>query len=610
MPLVVRDRVKETTTTTGTGTLTLAGAAAGFQSFSVIGNGNTTYYTITNGIDWEVGIGTYTSSGTTLSRDTILESSNSGSAVNWGSGSKDVFVTYPAERAVYVDGSSITPGSSASLPIANGGTGQTTQTAAFDALAPTTTKGDLIVSNGTDNVRIGVGTNGYVLTADSAEAVGVKWAAASGGGGSPITISNKTGAYTVVAGDLGTIINCTSGTFTVSLTAAATLGSGFNCWVWNTGTDTITIDPNASETIDSRTTLVLRRGEGTQVICDGTNWQTGDKKTMRGYSDNITAGDTRPEASGTEAIALGNFSRATGANGVSIGRATLASGDSSVAIGRGPTASASYSTAIGTNSSIGGSQAVTGAGAMSLGGSYASGNDSFAAAIANNTSTYGAKGSNSVALGLNCVASGVRSVAIGRNCSSSNTSSLALGGDATASGFYGFAANGGQATAASSVAIGRSISSIGGKYTYAGYYTNFAADGDAQTGSLILKAATTNNVATVLVSDVSAAGTTNQVILPNSSAYAFTGLVVARRQASGGTESAAWKVEGLIRREANAASTTLVASTVTAISNAPGWTLALSADTTNGGLKVEATGAASTNIRWVATIQTSEVTYA
>jgi hypothetical protein len=101
MALVVKDRVKETTTTTGTGTLTLLGAATGFQAFSVIGDGNTTYYTITNGTDWEVGIGTYTSSGTTLSRDTILESSNSGSAVNWGAGTKDVFVTYPAEKAIY-----------------------------------------------------------------------------------------------------------------------------------------------------------------------------------------------------------------------------------------------------------------------------------------------------------------------------------------------------------------------------------------------------------------------------------------------------------------------------------------------------------------------------
>ena len=100
MPLVVKDRVKVTSTTTGTGTFTLGSAATGFQDFSVIGNGNQTYYTITDGTDWEVGIGTYTSSGTTLSRDVILESSNSGSAVNWSAGDKDVFVTYPAEKSV------------------------------------------------------------------------------------------------------------------------------------------------------------------------------------------------------------------------------------------------------------------------------------------------------------------------------------------------------------------------------------------------------------------------------------------------------------------------------------------------------------------------------
>jgi len=103
MALVVKDRVRETTTTTGTGTITLGGAATGFQSFSVIGDSNTTFYTIqlANTNEWEVGIGTYTLSGTTLSRDTILESSNSGSAVNFSAGTKDVFVTYPAEKAIY-----------------------------------------------------------------------------------------------------------------------------------------------------------------------------------------------------------------------------------------------------------------------------------------------------------------------------------------------------------------------------------------------------------------------------------------------------------------------------------------------------------------------------
>lgn len=102
MAFVVKDRVKETTTTTGTGTVTLLGAATGFQSFSVIGNSNTTYYTIAGqtGSEWEVGIGTYTSSGTTLARTTVLASSNSGSLVNFSAGTKDVFVTYPASPMV------------------------------------------------------------------------------------------------------------------------------------------------------------------------------------------------------------------------------------------------------------------------------------------------------------------------------------------------------------------------------------------------------------------------------------------------------------------------------------------------------------------------------
>lgn len=112
MALVVKDRVQVTSTTTGTGTLTLGSAVLGFQTFAVIGDANQTYYTIvdpTTG-DYEVGIGTYTSSGTTLSRTTVLESSNSGSLVNFAAGSKNVFCTYPAERAVYLDtaGSAVT----------------------------------------------------------------------------------------------------------------------------------------------------------------------------------------------------------------------------------------------------------------------------------------------------------------------------------------------------------------------------------------------------------------------------------------------------------------------------------------------------------------------
>jgi len=100
MALVLADRVQETTTTTGTGTVTLAGAKTGYQTFAAVGDGNSTYYTIEGGAEWEVGIGTYTSSGTTLSRTTVISSSNSGSLVNFSAGTKNVFVTYPAARSI------------------------------------------------------------------------------------------------------------------------------------------------------------------------------------------------------------------------------------------------------------------------------------------------------------------------------------------------------------------------------------------------------------------------------------------------------------------------------------------------------------------------------
>ena len=108
MALVVKDRVKETTATTGTGTLTLAGAVTGFQSFSsALSDGDTTYYAIFESStgEWEVGLGTFTASGTTLARTTVLASSNSGSAVNLTAGSAEVFITQPATKAAYFDGS-------------------------------------------------------------------------------------------------------------------------------------------------------------------------------------------------------------------------------------------------------------------------------------------------------------------------------------------------------------------------------------------------------------------------------------------------------------------------------------------------------------------------
>jgi hypothetical protein len=426
-------------------------------------------------------------------------------------------------------------------------------------------------------------------------------AASGGGGGSALTISNKTGAYTVVSGDLGTIINCTANSFTVTLTAAATLGSGFNCWVWNTGTGSINVTPSGAETIDSRTTLLLYRGEGMQIVSNGTNWETGDKKTMRGYAENYPANDTRPVASATR------------------------------------------STAIGVNGAGAGSQAVTGTGAMALGGSYASGADSFAAGVADNTSTYGAKGANSIAIGFQANATGAGSIAFGdRNTSTgedafsvgeSNTASgawsVAMGRTNTASGSRGVAlGNGNTASNFYTVAIGslceatqinaictgsRGRSDIQGKRVHSS--EAFGSEvGSAQTGDLVLGKQTADATPVALTSiPGNAAGSNNQLILPNNSAYAFTGTIIARQQAAGGSNFAAWEIKGAILRGANAASTTIGSFNINALSATAGaaaWVVALSADTTNGGLAVTVTGAAATNIRWVATVQTSEVTFA
>ena len=135
--------------------------------------------------------------------------------------------------------------------------------------------------------------------------------------------------------------------------------------------------------------------------------------------------------------------------------------------------------------------------------------------------------------------------------------------------------------------------------------------GTTQSALLLLGCETTNATATVLVSSSGAAGTTNQVILPNNSAYSFSGEVIAGVTAAGNT--ARWTINGAIKRGANAASTVMVGTpTVTMTHNDAGaaaWTVAVTADTTNGGIAVTVTGAASTTIRWVAKITTTEMTY-
>ncbi|MFZ9349582.1 MAG: hypothetical protein ACO242_02675 [Candidatus Fonsibacter ubiquis] len=135
--------------------------------------------------------------------------------------------------------------------------------------------------------------------------------------------------------------------------------------------------------------------------------------------------------------------------------------------------------------------------------------------------------------------------------------------------------------------------------------------GTIQSARLLMGRQTTNDTATVLTSTTSAAATTNQVVLPNNSAYSFSGEVIAT--ITGGGDTARWTINGAIKRGANAASTTLVGTpTVTMTHNDAGaaaWVAAVTANTTLGCLTVTVTGAAATTIRWVAKIDTTEVTF-
>jgi len=201
-------------------------------------------------------------------------------------------------------------------------------------------------------------------------------------------------------------------------------------------------------------------------------------------------------------------------------------------------------------------------------------------------------------------ASGTASVVVGglRNVASGEGAFVGSGDNNIANANYSSIAGGNLGTA-------RSIR--GNAVFPACQYPMSANLGVSQSALLILAKQTTDATATVLVSDNTAASTINQVILPNNSAYYFRGEVVSG--VTGGGNTKGWTIEGVIKRGANAASTALVGTpTVTssyADAGASTWTIAVTADTTNGGLAVTFTGQASTTIRTVAQIRTTEMTY-
>ena len=342
------------------------------------------------------------------------------------------------------------------------------------------------------------------------------------------------------------------------------------------------------------------------------------------YAANESSPSAQPSATGTNAIAIGDSAAASGLRAMAVGYSSTASGQDSSALGNA-TASGDSSAAVGfyAESTAAGSVSMgygaiasgtfagtfgfngraSGNSAITLGNSYASGADSLAAAIVNNTSSYGATGTRSVAIGDRAKSAGYGGIAIGQRATASGNYSMALG-----------AGNGVvEATTAEAIAMGTgAYSNLTGKLAFSSG-TFGSSLGHAQTGIFVLRRSTTDATPNVLATTASSGNTLNQVVLANNSALSFSGTIIARESAAAGSNYASWEIKGALLRDANAASTVLgngIQNKLYATAGASAWAIALTADTTNGGLKIEVTGAASTNIRWVATVHTSEVTYA
>ena len=285
---------------------------------------------------------------------------------------------------------------------------------------------------------------------------------------------------------------------------------------------------------------VTLSSDGTSLLLDGT--------AVGGGADLYAANESSPTAQPS----------ATGANAIAIGDGAVATASKSIAIGNSRT----------------------------------DGTSSFAASISNNTTSYGAIGNTSLALGQ-FVKAGSSGIAIGSAFATTEGSqSVAIGRNVTAVGV-------------GSLAMGHnSKANIIGMSAYT--YGQFAALGDSQSGHYVLKSDTTNATAEAMTTNNSTAAATNQVVAASDTCIMFSGTIVAMQ--NGAQDQGGWQINGLLKNDGG--TTTLVNSEVRTFADGNGWSIVLSADDTNNALKVQCTGEASHNIRWVANIQTSEVTYA
>lgn len=249
MALALHDRVQETTTTAGTGSLTLLGAVDGFQSFAVVGDTNTCYYTIVDGTAWEVGIGTYSTTGPTLARTTILSNSNADTSpitLSSSANTKTVFLTYPAEKSVNLDAS----GNVSPLGTIASGTWQgSTVGVAYGGTGVTASSGpnSVVLRDGFGNIT---GFNNFVV------------------GSAFTTTSGGTTVLTDASAQIQAFVG--SSTQTVQLPQATTLSVGQYFSISNNSTGLLTVTDNASTTLTT-----IGQGGAAQVLCTNNSTSAG-----------------------------------------------------------------------------------------------------------------------------------------------------------------------------------------------------------------------------------------------------------------------------------------------------------------------------------------------
>jgi uncharacterized protein YhfF len=503
-----------------------------------------------------------------------------GGTIQSGYGGTGLTTFAGANNALYSTSASAL--AAGTLPIAAGGTGQTTRQAALDALAGSVTSGQYLRGDGTDVVMSAiqvadVPTLNQNTTGTAANVTGI--VAVANGGTGTATPSLVAGTNVTISGSFpNQTINASGGGLT-QFTAAES-----------------TTTPNATVYVDSLTAAAASTDADVAFVAKGTGAtlaQVPDSTATGGNKRGTYATDFQKSRTNAAQVASGNFSSILG--------------------GQNNTASAIYTAVVG-----GLSNSASSSRAAIVGGEGNTATQPASAVVGGQYN--GVSATNAiVAGGSTNSASGLRSAVLGgsSNTASGQDSAVVGGSSSVATALNSFVGggSGGSAGGINSAVVGGQAGntrSISGNFVVPASSAPITVfSGRQQLATLLLGRETTDATATILTSNTSAASTTNQVILPNNSAYYVKGSVIATVTGGGNTKS--WDFIATIKRGANAAATSIVGAVTlnvqAADAGASTWVVAITADTTNGGLAVTVTGQASTTIRWVCKLETTEVTY-